>query len=230
MGARKKLQAQLLAPESGSPNRPFGDHLDNTKFKLYYIFVHTPHRLPRQSPRWDELFQLARPQQGYFTLGQAREAGYTPQALEYHLRKGRLERVGHGLYRLALYPPGDLEHLVPPWLWSERQGVYSHETALALHGLSDALPALMHLSVPVAWRTRRLRVPQIVLLHYQDVPPTERAWFGGVPATAPLRTLKDCLEDHVAPELLLQAAQEGLERGLFSTAMLRRELPEVLER
>lgn len=201
-----------------------------SKFILYYNFVPEPRRNPpRRSPRWDELYQLARPQQGYFTLAQAREAGYSPQVLEYHLRKGRLERVGHGLYRLALYPPGELEHLVPPWLWSERQGVYSHETALALHGLSDVLPAQLHLSVPAGWRTRRLRVPPIVMLHYQDVPAEQRAWFGGVPATAPLRTLADCLRNHLPPDLLLQAAGEGLERGLFSRASLRRELPELLE-
>ena len=27
------------------------------------------------------------------------------------------------------------------WLWSEQAGVFSHQTALALHDLSDILPA-----------------------------------------------------------------------------------------
>jgi predicted transcriptional regulator of viral defense system len=33
------------------------------------------------------------------------------------------------------------EELVTAWLWSERAGVMSHQTALSLHGLSDVLPA-----------------------------------------------------------------------------------------
>ncbi|HEY0713455.1 MAG TPA: hypothetical protein VGF45_12330 [Polyangia bacterium] len=33
------------------------------------------------------------------------------------------------------------EELVTAWLWSDRAAVLSHQTALALHGLSDILPA-----------------------------------------------------------------------------------------
>ena len=31
-------------------------------------------------------------------------------------------------------------------------GVFSHDTALALHELSDALPARAHLTLPASWR------------------------------------------------------------------------------
>jgi hypothetical protein len=37
---------------------------------------------------------------------------------------------------------------VVAWLWSDKQGVFSHQTALALHGLSDTLSAKAHLSLP----------------------------------------------------------------------------------
>ncbi len=41
-----------------------------------------------------------------------------------------------GVYRLVHFPVGDHEDLTAVWLWSEREGVFSHETALALHDLS----------------------------------------------------------------------------------------------
>jgi predicted transcriptional regulator of viral defense system len=63
---------------------------------------------------------------------------------------------------------------VPIWLWSERVGVFSHETALGLHELSDVLPARIHLTLPAKWRRRRLRVPKGVVVHHADVDRRER--------------------------------------------------------
>lgn len=111
---------------------------------------------------------------------------------------------------------GEHEDLVIVWLWSEKHGVFSHETALGLHGLSDVLPAKAHLSLPSPWRTRRLRVPPDVVVHYGEVAKRERAWFGAVPATTALRTLNDCAHAELAPELLRQASHEALRRGLVT--------------
>jgi len=49
--------------------------------------------------------------------------------------------VRRGVYRLEHFPAGEHEDLVALWLWTDRAGVFSHETALALHGLSDTLPS-----------------------------------------------------------------------------------------
>lgn len=169
-----------------------------------------------RSPDWDQLFEIAAAQDGLFTTQQAAEAGYSPQLLAHHLRGGRMVRVRRGVYRLVHFPAGDHEDLTVVWLWSEQQGVFSHQTALALHDLSDVLPARVHLTLPAAWRKRRLRVPNGVVLHYGDIAETERSWFGPVPATAPLRTLEDCAAEHVSPELLRGAALDALHRGLVA--------------
>lgn len=108
----------------------------------------------------------------------------------------------------------DHEELVTAWLWSEQAGVVSHQTALAIHGLSDALPAHVHLTLPASWRQRRFRIPPDVVLHHSDVPPEDRTWFGAVPTTNPHRTLSDCANEGLSPELLRQAAQQAIRRGL----------------
>lgn len=178
-------------------------------------------RIRPNGPSWDQLYAVAEPQSGYVTSAQAQEAGYSQPLLHYHVRKGRLERVARGIYRLVHFPASDHEDLVVVWLWSGQEGVFSHETALSLHCLSDALPASKHLTVPASWATRRLRVPPETHLVYADIPARDRTWVGSVPVTTPLRTVLDIRAAHVDPELVRQATAEGLERGLFSKQALQ---------
>jgi predicted transcriptional regulator of viral defense system len=175
---------------------------------------------PRSRPDWDRLFETAGAQHGYFSTKQAADAGYSTQLLLKHVRAGRVARTRRGIYRLVHFPMGEHEELVTIWLWSERAGVVSHQTALALHGLSDALPAHVHLTLPSAWRRRRFRVPDDVVLHHADVAPEDRTWFGAVPTTNPRRALNECARDGLSPELLQQAAQQALRRGLVTKAEL----------
>jgi predicted transcriptional regulator of viral defense system len=175
---------------------------------------------PGTKPDWDLLFETASAQVGYFTTKQAAEAGYSSQLLLKHIRAGRVTRTRRGIYRLVHFPAGEHEELVTAWLWSERVGVVSHQTALALHGLSDALPAHVHLTLPRTWRTRRFRLPIGVVLHHADVSQGERAWFGAVPTTTARRSLNDCAREHVSPDLLRQAAQQAIRRGLVTRAEL----------
>ena len=172
------------------------------------------------SPDWDRLFETAVAQGGLFTTKQAAAAGYSPQLLVHHAHVGKITRLRRGTYRLVHFPAGEHEDLVAAWLWSELAGVVSHQTALALHGLSDALPAHVHLTLPAAWRKRRFRVPADVVLHHADVPAQDRTWFGAVPTTNPRRSLNDCARAGLSPELLRQAAQQALRRGLVTNSEL----------
>lgn len=167
-------------------------------------------------PNWDQLYETASAQEGYFTTKQAAAAGYSPQLLAKHLRARRIARVQRGIYRLVHFPAGEHEDLVIAWLWSEQAGVISQQTALSLHELSDAMPDRIHLSVPGKWTQRRLRVPAGVTLHYANVPSKQRIWIGAVPATSVARTLNDCARSGVSPELLRQGATDALRRGLVT--------------
>lgn len=173
--------------------------------------------------RWEGVYVTAAAQEGLFTAKQAADAGTSAQLLNHYVRTGKATRVQRGVYRLVHFPPGEHEELVAAWLWSDMAGVVSHQSALALHELSDALPARIHLTLPALWRHRRFRVPPAVVLHHADVSRADRAWFGAVPTTNARRTLNDCATDGLAPDLLRQAAQQALRRGLVA----RRELADV---
>lgn len=175
----------------------------------------------------ERLFEVADRQAGYFTARQALEVGYGYPLQHYHRERGHWVPVGHGLFRLRRYPEGENEQLTRLWLWSrsqegEPQAVASHETALALWGLSDLMPERVHLSVP---RGFRKRPPAEVVLHKADLAGSDVEERDGLPVTTPLRTLLDVAADRrMSPEHLESATREAVERGLVRRKRLREAL------
>jgi predicted transcriptional regulator of viral defense system len=172
------------------------------------------------SPDWAGLLELAVAQAGYVTTADAAALGFSPELLIHHVGAGRLERTRRGIYRVVHLPAAEDEDLVVLWLWSKQRGVFSHRTALALHQLSDLLPAQVDLTLPAADARRRLRVPEGVHLHHADVADADRVWIGHVPVTSVLHTLRDCAALPLAPDLLAQALREAEQRGLAGRADL----------
>jgi predicted transcriptional regulator of viral defense system len=170
---------------------------------------------PAQAPSWDRLFEAAVGQEGLFTTKQAAEAGYSPQLLIKYLKNGRVFRVRRGVYRIVHFPAGEHEDLTSVWLWSEKAGVFSHETALMLHELSDVLPRMVHLTLPEAWSNRRLRVPKGVVLYYGDIDKNDRVDIGAIPVTSVRRTLLDCVDAHVSFEFIDAALRQATARSLL---------------
>ncbi|PID37034.1 MAG: hypothetical protein CSA24_03425, partial [Deltaproteobacteria bacterium] len=140
----------------------------------------------------------------------------SPQLLYKHLKAGRIRRVRRGIYRLVHFPMSDEDPLVVCWLWAEQIGVFSHETALFYHDLSDILPKHVYLTLPEAWRGRRLRVPEGLVLRYSHVPDAERTWLGPVPITKPARAIRDVIDTQLSPEHIEGAIGDARHRGLIS--------------
>ncbi len=166
-------------------------------------------------PDWDRLYETAASQQGLFHVRQAADAGFSPALLAHHLDQ-RITRPMRAVYRLVQYPAGEHEDLVALWLWTHRAAVFSHETALALHELGDALPSVPTLTLPSTWRARRLRYPVEVVVEFDELPKSERTWIDSVPVTTPLRTISDCARHGSAPDLVHRAIADARARGLIT--------------
>ena len=166
------------------------------------------------------LFEIAEDQQGFFTTKQAKAAGFAENTHPYHVQAGNWIREHRGIYRLASFPRGERPDLMLWSLWSRNrreaaQGVYSHQTALSLHDLSDTMPAKLHMIVPKTFR-RNSEIPRVVVLHFADLPQSDIGAAHGVRVTKPMRTILDLLEGgDVPPAALRQALREGLRRGLI---------------
>ena len=169
-------------------------------------------------PSWDGLYEIAESQQGCFTTAQAREVGFSDQLLQVHLHGGKIERLHRGVYRLTRFPSAgrEQEDLMVVWLWSHSSGVFSHETALRLFGLSDVLPARIHLTLPAAPAGRNLTPPEGVRLYFADFTPQECTFVGAVPVTKPSRTINDVAAVHGDANVVEDAVRQALHRGLIT--------------
>jgi hypothetical protein len=182
----------------------------------------------------ETLFRIAVSQGGYFTAMQARLAGFRDSNHNFHLRSGNWIREWRGVYRLARYPLRDDAQYSLWGVWSngrqeKPRGAYSHETALALFGLSDLQPVRLHMTVPRGYR-RLGKIPEILCLHHSDFRPEECEERSGYRVMRPFRTFIDLLHGGgVSPEFFRQAVRQALERGYLTRSQFRElgQLPRV---
>lgn len=180
---------------------------------------------PRQDLR-RQLHELAFSQAGYFTAAQAVDVGYTHQAQKYHVDSGNWLRVDRGLFRLPGWPSEPDDGYARWTLWSGGHGVVSHESALSVHGLSDANPAKVHLTVPVGFRA----TDDAVVTHHGDVDSTEVDDRGAWRVTSVERTLLDVAAADASQEIVERAVSDALERDLTSRRRLLRRSAEAPDR
>jgi predicted transcriptional regulator of viral defense system len=175
---------------------------------------------PQENAR--ALYQIAAAQGGYFTAAQAKQTGYAYSQQHFHVSRGNWLKIDRGLFRLRDFPPGEREDLIRWSLWSRNQksvpqAVVSHDTALTVHELSDAMPAQVHLTVPPGFRKN---VPPGCVLHKAVLTPEEIEPRTGYRVTTPLRTLLDVANSPLSQEHLNRAVRDALERGLVRRRLL----------
>lgn len=173
------------------------------------------------------LFELADEQRGYVTTKQANEVGITRHALAMMQRRGSIQRISHGLYRLRDYPVSPLDQYMEAVLWPIRErGVVSHESALALFRLSDVNPQKVHITLSPKFRVRR-EAPHYLSIHRADLKSTEKATLDGIPVTNVERSIRDASKDNLGPSLIRQAIDDAVREGHLNrgaAARLRSDL------
>jgi predicted transcriptional regulator of viral defense system len=172
------------------------------------------------------LFEYALEQQGFFTTKQAKDAGFAENTHPYHVKAGNWIREHRGIYRLAQFPPADRPDLVLWALWSrnrreEVQGVFSHQTALSLHELSDVNPAKIHMTVPETFR-KNSEIPNVLVLHYGELADSDVESASGYRFTRPLRTILDVIASgDLERSTITQGVRQAFERGLVTRSQVR---------
>jgi predicted transcriptional regulator of viral defense system len=181
--------------------------------------------MPREA--YATIYELGADQLGYFTAGQAREAGVSSMALVMMERRETVERVSRGVYRLVHFPTGPLSQYMEASLWPVGTvGVISHESALALYNISDVSPNRVHITVPCSFRTRR-QIPQQIAVHHAELAGEDRMWHEGIPVTSVGRTIRDCHVAHLGDEVLTRAILDSQRQGLLrrdEAEQIRKEL------
>lgn len=165
------------------------------------------------------LAACASAQHGVFTHRQARAAGYLPAEIRHRVASGRWTVLRRGVLAEAstvrsAASDARARHLLAAdaaLVASDRPGVLSHRTAVALWGLPQlgALPTQVALTVE---HQHRRRSPGLEL-HTAVTPTGHRAVVDGRPVTSVARTLSDLARSAPLKQAVV-AADAALERGL----------------
>ena len=173
-------------------------------------------------PDHARLFEIASERGGYFTAGQAVEAGFGWSLLAHHTDTGRFRRIHRGLYRFRDFPAGTRDDVLEAWMSvGMDDAVVSHASALDLLGLSDAIPDAVHITVSRNRRHQRVRPGIRLHTVVSPIRIEDRTWRNGCAVTTPLRTILDMLVSGDAPDHLDDAIRQAVMRGLVSAEALR---------
>jgi predicted transcriptional regulator of viral defense system len=162
--------------------------------------------------RYTQLAERAAENFGYVTSEDARALGVPMGTLNALSRRGQLERVDHGIYRVPLIPPGRLDEYRLATLWPDGRGRISHDSALDLYGLSDVNPSKIHVTVPASYRTHR-ETPTLYVLHREDIAAEDQDSFEGIPVVSAAKAIRQAHERHVRRSLVEQAIEDGVRAG-----------------
>ena len=180
--------------------------------------------MPRS--RLNELLALAEENDGLVTASQARAIGIVDSVLARLTGRRKLERVARGVYRIPYYPSDRLSQYREAVLWARASHgpenvALSHETAMAVFGISDVNPSRVHISVPKGARLRR-RKPKWIVIHRGDLPPADVTLHEGLPVTTVAKSVLDVLNATGRLGLARQAIKDARKEGYLSTAEVNR--------
>ncbi len=182
------------------------------------------------------MLSLADEQWGLVTTRQVEAMGVAWSTLARQVRRGVLERVAHGVYRVR--GAGGVEHLdlraawlqlqpaVPVWERGPDGGVVSHHSAAALYGIGH-LPADVHeFTLPTRRQTRR---PD-VRLHRGVLAAADWTTWSGLPVTRLHCIAGDLLHDREEPEAIGQVLADGLRQAIEAPATVAAALGALAHR
>jgi predicted transcriptional regulator of viral defense system len=167
------------------------------------------------------LFEIASEQGGYFTAAQAQTCGYSRALLAHHAKSGRFIRVRQGLYRFREYPSSPREDVIAAWLAAGREtAVVSHESALDILGLSDVVPEVVHLTVPRSKRYRSATAGAALHTTTRRISKSDVQVRDGIRVTGPVRSIVDAAGTGAAPEQIISAIGQALNRAIATQSKL----------
>lgn len=180
----------------------------------------------------EELVDVAVDQHGYVRTRDATARGIDGANLRKMAARGRLEKVGRGLYRVPFLPRDEHDEYAEAVLWAEGRGVISHGSALALHQLCDINPSRLHLTVPPTYTPRRTG-GELYRVWRRRLDPGEVTTVDGIPVVTAERAVRDGIAFGIDPQMLTQAITTARREGLLTAAQatqLRRQLTAKLHR
>ena len=101
----------------------------------------------------DRILQMANEKNGIVTSAEVTNAGISRGHFKILVDKGLLERVERGVYIIPTVFEDEMFNLQTKF----KRGIFSHETALFIHNLTDRTPIKFSMTFPVGYNTKTLK-------------------------------------------------------------------------
>jgi very-short-patch-repair endonuclease len=161
------------------------------------------------------VWELARRQHGVVSRAQLLNMGFAPDAIKHRVAKGRLHRVGWGVYAVGRPELTQFGRWMAALLSIGPEAVLSHTSAAALWGIAKQRGNAIHVSVPS--HLRRSSSCGITVHRRKEL---SAMTHRGVPTTTPIDTLLD-LATQTTDDALEQAINEADKLDLVDPEALR---------
>ena len=169
-----RLQQAFRSPRKGrAPPEFIKDDLTGAS-KTYTLLNKCIGNGHPMKTKTDELIQAFKRSKGVLRFSQVLEAGFHRDQLKSLLESKKIEKIGHGLYRLKDAPSLSNPDLVTVALKSPN-GVICLISALFYHTATDEIPHEVDVAIPRDFRANKIQYPPV---HYFRF--SEKAWKAGV--------------------------------------------------
>lgn len=98
--------------------------------------------------KYEDIFDIAADNHGLITSAQAREAGITNNELVQYAKRGRVTKVGHGLYQLTQWIPEQNDAYAWAVMSVGPDAVLYGESVIAMLGLAPTNPTRTFVATP----------------------------------------------------------------------------------
>jgi very-short-patch-repair endonuclease len=169
------------------------------------------------------VWRLAESQHGVVTRGQLLELGYSSDAIQHRISKGRLHPLWSGVYTLGRPDVTRYGRWMAAVLSCGPTAVLSHVSAAALWAMFPSAGEAIHVSVPAHVKRQR---PGIVVHRRPRLAISDVDRYRQIPVTTPIRTLVD-LATVLSRHQLEAAISETDKRDLVDVETLRGALDDM---
>jgi len=171
---------------------------------------------------FDIIYEHAADNYGLITSCEAKTLGIPNVELVKLAHRGRLRRIGHGVYRIIHYIPTIYDKYAEAVTLTGRGTAIYGESVLAMHGLALVNPALIY----IASKDRiRKKIPEHIKIVYPEKE-YNKVQYEGIPSQSVFEALLVC-KYVVMKERLIEAINEAERQGLIQkkeAKLVKREL------
>ncbi len=162
---------------------------------------------------YDKIYEIAADQYGLITTDEAKDLGIPNIELTKLAHRGKLKRLGYGIYRISRYIPTALDIYAEAVKMVGTDACLYGESVLALHNLIPTNPSRIYVASPLRIRKR---LPGHISVIKKSIS-NDRVFYEGIASQNVVNAIRSCAGT-IMNERLSDAVQEARKIGIITVS------------